>query len=243
LADEGPSGLPALYWLSWWRQLLHRCYAGQCQHPVFVALQPILHRYAIPPQPFEDLLLAFEQDQRYSRYATFTELLNYCRHSANPVGHLVLYLFNCYDAYRAALADQICTGLQLANFWQDVARDWDRQRVYIPQEDCCRFGYSEADFIARRCNPSFRQLLRFQVERTHLFFDQGEQLLPLLPPAAQTPVSLFLLGGRAILRAIEKQDYDVWRHRPKVSAQHKRALLLRVVGQRLKTELRRLWSG
>src|SRR5207237_6158083 len=134
-------------------------------HPVMVALRPTVRRFGIPPRPFLDLLLAFEQDQAVKRYGTYEELLDYCRYSANPVGHLVLYLCECHDAERAALADCICTGLQLANFWQDVSRDLDIGRVYLPAEDRRRFGYADADLDARRFNAAFAALMRFEVDR------------------------------------------------------------------------------
>ena len=165
-----------------------------------VALRETIRRFAIPPEPFLDLLVAFEQDQRVKRYETFDQLLGYCRNSANPVGHLVLYLFECFDAKRAALADEVCTGLQLANFWQDVARDLAIGRVYLPAEDRARFGYSDDDLAARRFTPAFRELMRFEVERARGYFDRGEALLPLLPREARVDVDLFIRGGRAILR-------------------------------------------
>jgi squalene synthase HpnC len=233
LADETHPGHEALSLLQWWREELLRCYEGQCRHPVFVALQPTLHRFAIPPEPFLRLLEAFVLDQQQVRYRDFATLLHYCQRSANPVGHLVLYLFDSYDSRRAALADEICTGLQLANFWQDVSRDWERGRIYLPAEDCARFGYTEADFQARRCNNAFRELLRFQVERARGFLNRGAELLPLLPAEALMPVELFLQGGRAILQAIERQQYDVWTSRPIVSSPMKCFLLGWVLGRHI----------
>jgi squalene synthase HpnC len=221
LADETTGGQLEL--LDWWRNELLACYAGEARHPVFVALRDTIRRFNIPPQPFLDLLLAFEQDQRISRTETFADLLGYCRNSANPVGHLVLYLFGCFTPERAALADEVCTGLQLANFWQDVARDFDKGRVYLPAEDCRRFGYG--DWAARRFTPAFAELLRFQVERTRGYFARGEALLPLLPREARTDVALFLAGGRAVLDAIERAGFDVWRQRPEVTKWRKLTLL------------------
>jgi len=120
-------------------------YAGQTRHPVFVALSRTIGEFEIPRQPLADLLVAFRQDQTKARYETFDELRNYCRHSANPVGRLVLYLGRSVDEVNVALADHICTGLQLANFWQDVARDWQRGRVYLPQSDCRKFQIDTSD--------------------------------------------------------------------------------------------------
>src|SRR5581483_8631252 len=150
LADESGGGRKALDLLRWWRQELLRCYDGRPRHPVMVALSGTIRRFNIPPQPFLDLLFAFEQDQLVKRYQTFQQLLGYCRYSANPVGHLVLYLCGAYDKVNAALSNYICTGLQLANFWQDVARDLAIGRVYLPEADRVAAGYTEADLQARR---------------------------------------------------------------------------------------------
>jgi squalene synthase HpnC len=226
LADETAGGETALRLIDWWRQELLACYHGQPTHPVMVALRETIRRFAIPAQPFLDLLVAFEADQRQKRYDTFAQLLHYCRYSANPVGHLVLYLFECFDADRAALADEICTGLQLANFWQDVARDFAIGRVYLPQEDRDRFGYSERDLLSRSCTPAFRDLMRFEVNRTHEYFKRGQELLPRLPREVRVDVDLFIRGGRAILHAIERLDYDVWTQRPEVTKWTKAKLLL-----------------
>jgi squalene synthase HpnC len=227
LADETAGGEESLGLLDWWRCELLDCYAGKPRHPVLVALRDTVTHFAIPPEPFLNLLLAFEQDQRVTRYETFADLLGYCRHSANPVGHVVLYLFRCFRPDRAALADEVCTGLQLANFWQDVARDFEKGRVYLPAEDRRRFGYADEDLAARRFTPAFAELLRFEVERTRGYFDRGAKLLPLLPRAARADVDLFLRGGCAILDAIERQRYDVWTRRPIVSKRQKLGLLLR----------------
>ena len=233
LADETVGGQAALDLIAWWRRELLACYDGTPRHPVMVALRETIRRFAIPPEPFLNLLVAFEQDQRVKRYDTFDQLLGYCRNSANPVGHLVLYLFACFSPERAALSDEVCTGLQLANFWQDVARDLAIGRVYLPAEDRHRFGYSDADLEARRCTPAFAELMRFEVDRANGFFDRGERLLPLLPREARADVELFSAGGRAILRAIEGIGYDVWSRRPEVSKWAKARLLLGAVARRV----------
>jgi squalene synthase HpnC len=223
LGDETGAQAPRL--LAAWRDELLTCYRGQPTHPVTVALRETIRRFDIPPQPFLNLLTAFFQDQHIKRYDTFDQLLGYCRNSADPVGRLVLYLFECFDEHRAALADQVCTGLQLANFWQDVSRDLDIGRVYLPAEDRRRFGYPDGDLEARRFTPAFRDLMRFEVARARGFFDRGEGLLPLLPRAVRVDVDLFIRGGRAILGAIEQADYDVWSRRPVVAAGEKLRLL------------------
>jgi squalene synthase HpnC len=232
LADETAGGAEALALIQWWRGELMACYGGKPRHPVMIALQETIQRFSIPPEPFLNLLTAFEQDQRVKRYATFDELLGYCRNSAIPVGHLVLRLFESFDARRAALADEVCTGLQLANFWQDVARDYAIGRVYLPAEDRVRFGYSDDDLAARRSSPAFRELMRFEVDRARGFFDRGSALVPLLPPAARPDVHLFIEGGRAILRAIERIDFDVWSTRPEVGRLEKMKVLLKSIARR-----------
>jgi squalene synthase HpnC len=231
LADETAGGQQALDLIAWWRGELLSCYDGTPRHPVTVALRETIRRFAIPPRTFLALLIAFEQDQRVKRYDTFDRLLSYCNCSANPVGHLVLMLFECFDAERAALSNEVCTGLQLANFWQDVARDLAIGRVYLPEEDRRRFGYPDADLEAGRFTPAFAELMRFEVDRARGFFDRGEKLLPLLPREARVDVELFIRGGRAILRAIERISYDVWTRRPEVGKWEKSKLLLGAIAR------------
>jgi squalene synthase HpnC len=231
LADETAGGQEALDLIAWWRSELLACYDGMPTHPVMVALRETIRRFDIPPRPLLALLLAFEQDQRVKRYDTFDQLTSYCDCSANPVGHLVLMLFECFDAERARLSDEVCTGLQLANFWQDVARDFAIGRVYLPAEDRARFGVSEGDIAAGRFTPAFRELMRFEVERARGFFDRGAKLLPLLPRQARIDVDLFVRGGCAILRAIEQMDYDVLSRRPEVGKWEKGKLLLGAVAR------------
>ncbi|MBA4067281.1 MAG: squalene synthase HpnC [Isosphaera sp.] len=233
LADETAGGAEALALLDWWRGELLSCYRGEPRHPVTVALRETIRRFAIPADPFLDLLTAFTQDQVVKRYATFDQLLGYCRNSANPVGRLVLYLFGCCDAERAGLSDEVCTGLQLANFWQDVARDFALGRVYLPGEDLACFGVTEADLAAGRFTPRFRDLMRFEVDRARGFFDRGEALLPLLPREARVDVELFVRGGRAVLSAVERAGYDVLSRRPVVTKWEKAKLLAGAVARRL----------
>jgi squalene synthase HpnC len=240
LADETRGGQEALDLLRWWREELLLCYEGRPRHPVFVALQDTIRRFRIPPQPFLDLLSAFEQDQRVHRYRTFADLRDYCRRSANPVGRLVLYLVGAHDDKRAALSDHICTALQLANFWQDVARDFDLGRVYLPEEDRRRFGYSDDDLAARRFTKAFAELMRFEVDRTRDLFYRGIPLVRMVPPAVQADVELFIQGGLAILRKIEQAGYDVWARRPVLARWEKGALLAGALWRRLRP-LVRVW--
>ncbi|MFO0866369.1 MAG: squalene synthase HpnC [Gemmataceae bacterium] len=233
LGDETAGGDEAIRLLGWWRGELLRCYGGTPRHPVLIALRETIRRFDIPPKPFLDLLVAFEQDQRVKRYDTFEKLRNYCRCSADPVGRLVLYLCESFDEERAALSDQVCTGLQLANFWQDVSRDFDIGRVYLPAEDRTRFGYSDADLEARRFTPTFAALMRFEVDRARSMFQEGMKLVPLLPPDVQADIELFVRGGLAILRKIEEAGYDVWKGRPKLSKLDKAKLIGGVLWRKL----------
>jgi squalene synthase HpnC len=225
LADEMGGGPYALELLRWWREELLRCYDGRPSHPVMVALRQTIEQFHIPPDPFLDLLFAFEQDQIVKRYQTFEQLLGYCRNSANPVGHLVLYLVGSYSREMAALSDHICTALQLTNFWQDVARDCEIGRVYLPEEDRRRFDYSEADLHNRRYNSSFVELLRFEIERTRDLFFRGLPLLDHVAAEVRPDIELFIRGGLAVLRKIERCRYNVWAARPALAKWEKAALL------------------
>jgi squalene synthase HpnC len=240
LGDETGGGQHALDLLQWWREELLHVYDGKPRHPVMVALRGTIERFAIPPTPFLELLLAFEQDQIVKRYDTYAQLLGYCRYSANPVGHLVLYLCECHDERTAGLSDAICTGLQLANFWQDVARDLDIGRVYLPAEDRRRFGFSDADLEARRCTPAFVELMRFEVERARQLFAVGLPLISLVPPDVQADIELFARGGLGILSKIETLGYDVWRTRPALHKWEKAALLGSVF---MRNWARQFWNG
>jgi squalene synthase HpnC len=217
LGDEVQDPARSLELLAWWRGELAACYAGEPRHPVFVALSQTIGEFGIPSAPFEDLLSAFEQDQRVTRYQTFAELRDYCRRSADPVGRLVLCLCRAYDEQNLAWSDFLCTGLQLANFWQDVARDLDIGRVYFPREDLARFGYSESDLQHRRTNPAFLKLMHFEVDRAREFLMGGLPLIPRLPGRLQVDIELFALGGLKILERIEGIGYRVWDTRPVVT--------------------------
>jgi squalene synthase HpnC len=227
LADEAGSPQLGLAGVRWWREELHRCYAGEPWHPVFVALAETISQFDLPIEPFDDLLTAFEQDQTVTRYPTYEAVLGYCRYSANPVGRLVLYLFGCRDEERQRLSDCTCTALQLANFWQDVARDLDKDRVYLPLEDLERFGYSEQELRARRENDAFRELIRFQVERTRELFGQGEALRDKVGRRLRLEIDMFSQGGLLVLRMIEEQGYNVLSRRPAISKRRQAGLFLR----------------
>jgi squalene synthase HpnC len=235
LGDETGGGSLALRLLRWWREELLRCYDGMPRHPVMIALRETIREFRIPPQPFLDLLFAFEQDQLIKKYQTYEQLLGYCRYSANPVGHLVLYLCECHDPTRAALSDHVCTGLQLANFWQDVVRDLDKGRIYLPEQDRLRFHVSEEDLHARRYSPGFAGLMALEVRRAWDLFDRGAALVPLMPREVRSDIDLFVQGGRAILRKIERGHYNVLQARPRLSKWDKASLLLRAMWRHLRT--------
>jgi squalene synthase HpnC len=227
LADESGSPQMGLALLDWWEHQLRECYQGRAVHPVFVALDDTIHRFGIPMDSLVDLLVAFRQDQRQSRYETFDQLLNYCRYSANPVGRLVLHLAGCSDPKCAIRADSVCTGLQLANFLQDVALDWDRKRIYLPQTHLKHFGYDEAMFAQRISNEAFRRLMDAEAAEAEGFLRRGLPLVQMVPEEFRLDVSLFIHGGLAILRKIREADFDVWTRRPVLSRFEKLRLVTR----------------
>jgi len=230
LADDGSSGPAALKQLERFRQGIRSCYGGQPDSAVFIALRDTIQRRDIPIDPFLDLIDAFEQDQRVSRYDTFDDLKDYCSRSANPVGRLVLYLCGYRDARRQGLSDFTCTALQLANFWQDVRRDLrELDRIYIPRDSMARFGVTEDDLWLDRGTEGFKRLIRFEVERTEAMFKQGDGLVPTLDRSVRRQVALFGAGGRAVLQAIRHQGYDTLQRRPVLSVGQKAFLAARVV--------------
>jgi squalene synthase HpnC len=213
--------------LGWWRGELQAMYEGRARHPVMVALADTVSEFAIPIEPFLALISAFEQDQSVTEYDTYDQLLDYCTRSANPVGHLVLYLARAFDPDNARLSDLTCTGLQLANFWQDVARDLAIGRIYLPREDRDRFGYPRADLDALRFTPAFAELMTEEVERARALLLDGRALIPRMPPSLAADVDLFSRGGLAILDRVERQGYDVLTSRPKLGKLAKLGLIAR----------------
>ena len=203
--------------LDTWEQDLLRCYDGTPQHPYMVALQETIREFDIPRDPFLKLIEANRMDQVRTRHATYRDVEHYCEHSANPVGHLVLYVFGYRDEERQRLSDCTCTALQLTNFWQDVARDHAMGRIYIPLEDMGRFGYSENQLAQGLFAPQFRDLMAFEVDRTRDLFRRGLKLVNTLEGRLKLDVALFSLGGMKVLDAIERQGYDVLKKRPELS--------------------------
>jgi phytoene synthase len=197
-----------------WRQKLQDCYLGHADDPVFVALGEAARQFQLSRKHFEDLLCAFELDVRVNRHADFSSLLAYCSCSANPVGRLVLELFGHRDAALVALSDDICTALQLTNFWQDVAVDLEGDRVYLPLEDLARFEYSLDDLRAARVDERWRRLLAFELERTREMFARGRSLTEAVATSLRLQLRLTWLGGMRILDKIEEAEYDVFRSRP-----------------------------
>jgi len=231
LGDETGDTATALELLAKFKEQTRACYAGRAESFIFTALQGTIARHGIPADPFLDLIDAFEQDQRVNRYETFEQVVDYCRRSANPVGRLVLYMSGYGDEGRQRLSDETCTGLQLANFWQDVRRDLlDINRIYLPRESMAKFGLTEESLVQQiregRCEEASRELIRFEVDRALGFFDRGAKLLPLLDRSLRPQISLFGQGGRAILKAIRKRNYDTLTDRPKLSKGQKGRLML-----------------
>ncbi|MGO9123426.1 MAG: squalene synthase HpnC [Terriglobales bacterium] len=233
LGDEVGDPAASLELLDQWQAELDACYSGNPRHPVFVALADTVRRFDIPKQTFADLLTAFRQDQRVTRYSTFDDLLGYCRYSANPVGRLVLYVCGYRDTERQQLSDFTCTALQLANFWQDVSVDYAKGRIYLPLEDMQRFGVSEDDLAARRHTAAFCDLMRFEVERAHDWFQRGWPLAAQVDRELALDIALFSRGGQEILRAIERQGYSVLGRRPAISKSRKLALVARAAWSKL----------
>ena len=197
------------------------------RHPVFIALRETIRECDIPRKPFADLLTAFRQDQTTPRYSTFSDVLGYCLYSANPVGHLVLYLCGYRDAERQKLSDYTCTALQLANFWQDVAVDYGKGRIYLPLEDLARYGVKEDDIAQRRATPAFLEMMKFEVARAREWFQMGLPLAGMVDKHLALDIELFSRGGLEILNAIERQKYDVLTSRPVISKPRKLWLLAR----------------
>jgi squalene synthase HpnC len=241
LGDETGSTERATKLLDWWENELECCFddardgTEQSTHPVYVALCDVLKRYPLPKQPFADLLKAFRQDQRKHTYATMDELLNYCEYSANPVGRIVLYLAAAVWKTREPNADElrwsdsICTGLQLANHWQDVSRDRKIGRCYIPEASMKQYGIErDGDWNNKRFREMMKELVKEATEKLEF----GEPLIASIPKKVRHSIALFVEGGKSILNEIRKANYNVSNKRPKVSALRKIWILMRVYWRR-----------
>jgi len=233
LGDETGNTSASLQLLDEWEQELEACYQGSPRHPVFVALAATVRQFNIPKQTFADLLTAFRQDQRVTRYQTFDDLLRYCRYSANPVGHLVLYLGGYRDDERQRLSDFTCTALQLANFWQDVSPDYEKGRIYLPLEDLRNHGVGESDIAHKNNSAQFIEMMRFEVQRAREWFERGLPLVDQVSRDLAIDIELFSRGGQEILNAIERQNYAVLGNRPAISKARKLALVARAALHKL----------
>ncbi|HYL58754.1 MAG TPA: squalene synthase HpnC [Candidatus Acidoferrales bacterium] len=221
MADDFADEHHDLAMLDAWERELDSAYAGAPRHPVFIALADTVRKFKIPREPFLDLLAAFRSDVEFKGFDTLDELLGYSRNSANPVGRLVLYLFGYRDAARQHLSDLVCSGLQLANFWQDVAVDLDKRRIYLPRRDMERFGVDASMLAALRagaeCGAPFVELMRHEVEVARAMLLEGGELRNQVDARLRRDIAMFAGGGLAILRAIERINYDVFRKRPELT--------------------------
>lgn len=199
-----------------WERELDLAYAGAPRHPVFVALADTVRRFDIPRQPFADLLVAFRSDVNFQGFETIDDLMNYSRYSADPVGRLVLYLFGFRDDLRQTLSDKVCSGLQLANFWQDIAIDLGKGRIYLPRADMRRFGVAPEDLKAGRVDARFVALMEHEVGVARRLLVEGAELHRLVGPRLRRDILMFAGGGLAILRAIESVGYDIFGARPRL---------------------------
>jgi squalene synthase HpnC len=215
IGDEAPGDRLAM--LDWLDTELEAMYAGRPEHELMQRLLPTVRAHAIPPEPFRRLIQANRLDQEVSRYATFDELMEYCRLSADPVGHLVLYVFDSASPERVTLSDRICTALQIVEHLQDVGEDFERGRVYLPLDDMERFG-CDADDLAKRPTPeAVRRVVAFEALRARRLLDEGAPLARMLPWRAGLAVAGFVAGGRAAIAAIERRDSDVLSGAPRAS--------------------------
>ena len=235
LGDEVADTATATRLLGEWRAMLHQCFAQPelSRHPVYVALQPTIAQCSLPIAPFDDLISAFEQDQVYTHHESLATLEEYSRYSANPVGRLVLYACGEVDEEKFRLSDATCSALQLANFWQDVSRDWAKGRVYIPQQDMGFYGVSDETIAKGIATHEFRDLMRLEVDFARGRFEEGLGLIPMVNRELALDLDLFSRGGLEILRAIERRDYDVLSGRPAISKSTKFSLAIRAVSAKL----------
>ena len=218
--------------LGFWDDQLDRCFHGEAEHPVFIALRETIDKCDIPIQPLKDMLTAFTMDLSVNRYATFEQLRTYCAHSAHPVGRLVLYIFDYRDPSLHNYSDDLCTALQLANFWQDVGVDLQKDRIYLPEEDRKHFGVSDEALYARIVTPQFRDLMRYEVARARALFERGRPLIDKVGSDLGFELAMIWNGGMTILDKIEAVGYDVWRRRPTLNAADKARMVARAATQR-----------
>ncbi|HYD79989.1 MAG TPA: squalene synthase HpnC [Paucimonas sp.] len=219
LADEGDASPPArIAALNAYEAALARIEHGDATaEPLWRDLAAVIEQYRLPLRPFRDLLSAFKQDVAVARYDSFDALLDYCRRSANPIGFLMLHLYGMADERNLRDSDAICSALQLINFWQDVAIDWQKERVYLPREDLARFGVTEEELAQGKLSAAWRDLMRFEVERARAMLRSGAPLALRLPGRVGWELRLVVQGGLRILERIDAVDYDVFRRRPRLT--------------------------
>jgi squalene synthase HpnC len=227
LGDETADTATATRLLAIWRAMLHECFANpeRSRHPVFVALQPTIVACKLPMEPFDNLISAFEKDQVYTCHESLATLEEYSRFSANPVGRLVLLVSEYRSDKLMLLSDEICTGLQLANFYQDVVEDWERGRRYLPAESMQHFGVTDRQIATRSFNENYRTMMKFLVDDARARLLRGQHITKLVDRELATTLELFVNGGLSILDAIAAQGYDTLRSRPVVSKVAKLRLL------------------
>lgn len=216
-----------------WERQLDECLTGRASHPIFLALATAIHDLQLPSSPFRDLLSAFRQDVVKRRYSSFSEILDYCSRSANPIGRLVLLLFGYRESELHALSDRICTALQLINFWQDVPVDIAKDRIYLPLDEMAQFGVTEDDLRARRFTPAYASLLSYQVERTRRMLADGRLLPEGVSGRLRYELRLTWLGGMRILERIAAIGFDTLNARPTITNVDKAGLLVRALLNRL----------
>jgi squalene synthase HpnC len=227
LGDEIGDREQSLKLLAWWRGELQAMYNGNASHPVFVALRSTVRKFDIPMDPFDRLIQAFEQDQRVTRYENWQDVFGYCVNSANPVGHLVLYLGGYRDEERRRLSDYTCTALQLANFWQDVTVDAAKDRVYLPLALLRKHEYTEEELFASHFDVRFERAMREAVDVAQDLFDRGLPLIATVDRRLALDLELFSRGGMRVLRKIRERNYNVLKARPAISKWERAAILLR----------------
>lgn len=227
LADETGDSELATSLLAWWRDQLEQCYRGQAVHPVFVALSQTIEKYELSQELFANLLDAFLQDQTTKRYENVEQLKEYCRGSADPVGRILLAMCNIDDPESLRQSDSVCTGLQIANFCQDIRVDSLRDRIYMPREIWSNFDVDEAMILSAKPNEKLKKALKYWCQCSHQHLSDGLLLVQTVPPWLARDLQLFVRGGLRILEEIRRSDYDVWSREIEVSRNTKLFLLFR----------------
>lgn len=236
VADESPDVETAIDGIAEYRTQIGRIYEGAPVSGIFIALAETIGELKLPRKPFDDLLDAFVQDQSIDRYDDESQLIDYCQRSANPVGRLVLAMAQCDNEENVQLSDQVCTGLQLANFWQDVARDFQIGRIYLPSSIMSRFGFDEemirVGVSTRTTATPVKKAIAHQCAEARKRFTAGLPLIEKVPPWLAADVELFIRGGLATLNEIEKTGYDVLRQRVRVGKLHQAWMVGRILFKR-----------